>query len=55
MEKEGCSPMDFTSRVMKGYAFVDIEVLRTKRNLEFWVNLALAYNKVAKVTKKKKR
>ncbi len=24
MEKEGCRPMDFTSKVMKGFAFVDI-------------------------------
>ena len=25
MEKEGCKPMDFTGKVMKGYVFVDIE------------------------------
>ncbi len=35
MEKEGCRPMDFTSKVMKGFAFVDIEVLNTKKSLEF--------------------
>ncbi|MBL7732601.1 MAG: TfoX/Sxy family protein, partial [Chitinophagaceae bacterium] len=23
MEKEGCKPMDFTGRIMKGYVFVD--------------------------------
>jgi TfoX/Sxy family transcriptional regulator of competence genes len=34
MEKEGCKPMDFTSKVMKGFAFVDIEVLNTKKRLE---------------------
>jgi TfoX/Sxy family transcriptional regulator of competence genes len=54
LEKEGCRPMDFTGRVMKGYVFVDIDALNTKKKLEYWINLALEYNKVAKVSKKKK-
>jgi TfoX/Sxy family transcriptional regulator of competence genes len=53
MEKEGCKPMDFTSKVMKGFVFVDIDALNTKRKLEYWVNLALAFNKIAKPSKKK--
>ena len=53
MEIEGAMPMDFTSRVMKGYAFVDIVALNTKKKLEYWVNLALEYNKIAKASKKK--
>ncbi len=55
MEKEGCKPMDFTGKIMKGYVFVDIEVLNTAKRLEYWVNLALEYNKVAKAAKKKKK
>jgi TfoX/Sxy family transcriptional regulator of competence genes len=55
MEKEGCSPMDFTGRVMKGYAFVDANVLNTKKKLEFWIKLALEYNAIAKASKKKKK
>jgi len=54
MGKEGCMPMDFTGKVMKGYAFVDIAVLNTRRNLEYWVKLALDYNRVAKLSRKKK-
>jgi TfoX/Sxy family transcriptional regulator of competence genes len=54
IEMEGCRPMDFTGRVMKGYAFVDIEALNTKKKLEYWVRLALEYNKIAKPSKKKK-
>jgi TfoX/Sxy family transcriptional regulator of competence genes len=54
MEKEGCSPMDFTGKVMKGFAFVDIDALNTKKKLEYWVNLAFEYNKIAKASKKKK-
>ncbi len=55
MEKEGCSPMDFTSKVMKGFAFIDIDVLSSKKQLEYWVNLALDYNRFAKASKKKKK
>lgn len=53
MEKEGCKPMDFTGKVMKGFVFVDAEVLTTKKKLEYWVKLALEYNKIAKASKKK--
>jgi TfoX/Sxy family transcriptional regulator of competence genes len=54
IEKEGCMPMDFTGKIMKGYVFVDIEVLNTKKKLEYWIKLALDYNKIAKTSKKKK-
>jgi TfoX/Sxy family transcriptional regulator of competence genes len=55
MEKEGCEPMDFTGRIMKGYVFVDIEALNTKKKLKYWINLALQYNAIAKASKKKKK
>ena len=53
MEKEGCKPMDFTGKVMKGFVFVDADVLTTKKKLDYWVKLALEYNKIAKASKKK--
>ena len=53
MEKEGCKPMDFTGKVMKGYVFVDIDVLHTRKKLEYWIRLALEYNKIAKASRKK--
>ncbi|HMK25140.1 MAG TPA: TfoX/Sxy family protein [Chitinophagaceae bacterium] len=53
IEKEGCKPMDFTGKVMKGFVFVDADVLNTKKKLEYWVKLALEYNKFAKAGKKK--
>jgi TfoX/Sxy family transcriptional regulator of competence genes len=53
MEREGCRPMDFTGRIMKGYVFVDAVVLNTKKKLEYWVKLALEYNIIAKASKKK--
>jgi TfoX/Sxy family transcriptional regulator of competence genes len=54
MEKEGCTPMDFTGKVMKGFAFVDATVLNTSKKLRYRVQLALDYNKKAKASKKKK-
>ena len=30
MGKEGCKPMDFTGKVMKGFVFVDADTLTTK-------------------------
>jgi TfoX/Sxy family transcriptional regulator of competence genes len=55
MEREGCRPMDFTGRIMKGYVFVNSEALNTKKKLAYWINLALDYNSIAKATKKKKK
>ena len=55
MEIEGCRPMDFTGKSMKGFVFVDIDALSTKKKLEYWIELALEFNKKAKPSKKKKR
>ena len=55
MEMEGCKPMDFTGKVMQGFVFVDAGVLNTVKKLEFWVELALEFNKKAKPSKKKKK
>lgn len=55
MEKEGCRQMDFSGKPMKGFVFVDADVLSTKKKLEYWIKLALDYNKTAKSSKKKKK
>lgn len=52
LEKEGCQPMDFTGKVMKGFVFVDAAAVTTKEKLEYWVGLALEYNKVARASRK---
>ena len=52
IHRKGCSPMDFTGKVMKGYVFVDASALNSKKALQFWLDLALEYNKVAKPSKK---
>lgn len=55
LEKDGCTPMDFTGKVMKGYVFVEAAVLNTNKRLDYWVQLALDFNKRAKASKKKKK
>lgn len=54
IKKEGCRPMDFTGKVMKGFVFVDADALSTKVKLNYWIQLALEYNAVAKASRKKK-
>ena len=55
LEMEGCTPMDFTGKVMRGYVFVDIDVLNTRKKLEYWIKLTLDFNKIANSYKKKKK
>ena len=54
MEKEGCRPMDFTGKPMKGFVFVDVDALNSKKKLTYWIELALEFNEKAKASKKKK-
>jgi TfoX/Sxy family transcriptional regulator of competence genes len=51
----GCRPMDFTGRPMKGYVYVSGEGMRTKKNLQYWIDLCLAFNKKAKSSRKKRK
>jgi TfoX/Sxy family transcriptional regulator of competence genes len=53
LERRGCREMDFTGRPMKGFVFIDPEGTKSKKDLEFWIKLALDYNKRAKASKKK--
>jgi len=53
LEQDGCEPMVHNGRVMKGYVFVDENVLLTKKQLQYWVTLALDFNRFAKSSKKK--
>lgn len=52
IEKEGCMTVEMQGRIMKGYVFVDAAVLNSKKELAYWVNLALDFNKEAKASKK---
>ncbi len=55
LQKEGCREMDFTGRPMKGFVFVDADVLVDDKEIGYWIGLALEYNPKAKSSRKKKR
>lgn len=55
LTKTGAMPMDFTSRPMKGYVFVKAEGFDMEKDLQFWIERCLAFNPLAKRSKKKKR
>jgi hypothetical protein len=44
--------MIHNGRTMTGFVFVSEEGIRKKKDFEYWVNLALAFNKEAKASKK---
>lgn len=55
VEKIGCRTMDFTKRPMKGYIMIDETGMKTKKEFDYWINLALTFNKMAKSSKTKKK
>ena len=54
VEKDGCVTVNMRGRDLKGWVYIDEDVLRTEKELRFWVDLALAFNKDAKASVKKK-
>jgi len=53
MSRPGCHPMDFTGRPMKDYVFIDPEGFDHDEDLSFWIELCIAFNPLAKASKKK--
>lgn len=48
----GVRQMDFNGRPMKGFVFVYSEGFDLEEQLEYWIQVALAYNPFAKKSKK---
>jgi TfoX/Sxy family transcriptional regulator of competence genes len=55
LKQEGCRPMDFTGKPMKGMVFVEASAVQTREQLEYWVNVAAEFNKVAEKSDKVKK
>ncbi len=53
LEEEGVKEMMFTGRSMKGYIFIESEVLEKDEDLERWIQLCLDFNPKANSSKKK--
>jgi TfoX/Sxy family transcriptional regulator of competence genes len=55
VERHGCRTMDFTHRPMSGYIFVDETGMKSKSDFDYWIELALEFNKRAKSSKQPKK
>jgi len=54
LEKNGCHEMNLAGRVKKGWVKIEEFALRSTNELNYWIGLAVDYNKYAKSSKKKK-
>ncbi len=54
IQKPGCTTVIMKGRDYKGYIWVNESVLTTKKQIDYWVKLALDFNPKAKPTAKKK-
>lgn len=53
IKKTGCRTMDFTNRPMIGYVLIDDTGMKTQKQFDYWIDLALEFNKKVKASKKK--
>ena len=53
LRKKGCREMNFTGKPMKGFVFVSPKGTGNKKDLKYWLGLALDFNKRAKSSKKR--
>jgi len=54
-KRQGCRTMDFTKRPMSGFIMIDSTGMKSKKDFEHWIGLALEFNKKAKPSKKRKK
>ena len=52
IEQNGCREMIHGEKVMKGFVYVQEDELKTKKQLNYWIKLALDFNSRAKASKK---
>ncbi|HKP97806.1 MAG TPA: TfoX/Sxy family protein [Fibrobacteria bacterium] len=51
--KPGCRTVIMKGREYQGFVYVDESALKTRKALDYWVGLALAFNDRAKASRKK--
>jgi len=55
LEKTGCRPMIHGGRKMNGYVYVDETGYKSKKDFDYWINLCISFNKIAKASKSKRK
>ncbi len=54
IEKNGCEEVIMKGKSMKSFVYVYEDAIKTRKELSYWVKLALDYNPKARASKKKK-
>jgi TfoX/Sxy family transcriptional regulator of competence genes len=52
--RKGCRTMSMKGRTYRGYLFVDADAIQTQKDFDYWIGLALDYNKKAKASVRRK-
>ncbi len=52
IKRKGCSTEIMRGREYKGYVHVNEESIKNKKDFDYWIQLALDYNKIAKASRK---
>jgi len=53
LKKKGCRTVMMRNREYKGWVYINEEGRKTKKDFDYWIKLALDFNKYAKASKKK--
>ncbi len=53
VERKGARGVRMRGHEYRGFVYVDDDLVKTKKNLEYWITLCLDFNKRAKSSKKK--
>jgi hypothetical protein len=51
-EKKGYQTMIMKGKEYKGYCYINPDGIKTKKNFDYFINLCVDYNKIAKSSKK---
>lgn len=54
LKKQGCHTMEFKGRIMPGFVLIDDTGRNTQKQLDYWIGLAIDFNKKAKSSKSSK-
>ena len=55
LNRKGCETVKMRGREYKGFVNINQDGLREKEDFDYWINLALDFNKRALISKKRKK
>src|SRR4029453_9015576 len=55
LKRKGCETVKMKGREYKEYIYVSEEGIKAKKDLDYWIGIALEFNKLEKASKKKNK